>query len=256
MRNTYWLAISTQHGASYSELKRHSVIAQGWPDIDLTDFFNNHRNKKNNISLKQATLKLGDHAYGTYSWWTEKDRDHVYKIMITLASLKQGDLVVGIEGTRVCGICEVSLDGWDSYFYNPNISDYKNTFGGSVNWIDWQLDDWGIAPTPPAQSVKGIKNLKKEKQKVLDIWSVISSSPRHSDELIAETRNVLEKVMDCKIGINNRVMFKNVDGRTGYFISVDNILNGITKLEDIRSKTNPINFTDINQLIQSGWALD
>ena len=38
-RGIYWLAIGKNEGAStYQELKHRMVVAQGWPDVDLSAF--------------------------------------------------------------------------------------------------------------------------------------------------------------------------------------------------------------------------
>ena len=72
----------------------------------------------------------------------------VGRIMWQLLRLQEGDLVVGIEGTAVKGICQLEHNGWDSYRYDgPDAYNYAHTVGFPVRWRDWDADGFGFTPS-------------------------------------------------------------------------------------------------------------
>lgn len=160
--NTYWLAIDTKY-TSYLELKHRKVIAQGWPDLgDLTLLSKlvKTNNRKEFIAIVE-TLEII--SYG--------DKSHAATVMWNLLNMKRGDLIVGIEGTTVKGICQLNKNGDESYKYLfPHVYNYAQTIGFSVEWEDWDSSKFGFTPTPPAQSVQGIAGLVQESSKVIDFW--------------------------------------------------------------------------------------
>ena len=104
--NIWWLAISLKH-TSYAELKHRKVVAQGWPELgDLTGLCP-LLGAGNNDEFRRAVTCLEAISYGQAT--------HAAQVMDTLLSIKSGDLVVGIEGVQVKGICQLDKNGWESY---------------------------------------------------------------------------------------------------------------------------------------------
>ena len=267
MPNVYWLAIDKNGGfATYEELQDRGVIAQGWSSINLRNLF--HPSLQTDESLfKQGVLSLGNQVYSD-DWWVQKDCYRVPRIMWMLASLKKGDLIVGIEGTRVRGICEVQTDGFDSYQYqiyykdDGRKSEYTNTFGGKVQWFDWCPYRLGKAPTTPAKSVKGVAGLWKEREHVLNVWKTIKHATAnncrwYSIQAVEETLRIHEDLMDGVICYTDeKVFFKHCDGRVGFFVSFGNVYCSKWILEDMKGVSPPVQFSDIKDLVRAGWVLD
>lgn len=164
--NIWWLAIDRDY-TSYEELKYRKVVAQGWPKLGNLSLLlplvtNNY--KKEFMDTVNVLDKL---AYG--------DVGHASKVMWTLFSIKKGDLVVGIEGTNVRGICQVDLDANESYqLQSPNEFNYAQTISCGVKWFDWDKSILGMPPTAPAQSVQGVAGLNKEYNLVLEAWKNVT----------------------------------------------------------------------------------
>jgi hypothetical protein len=91
--------------------------------------------------------------------------------------MRAGDLVVGIEGTTVKGICELKKDGWTSYqFQLPEVDNYAHTIGFPIDWVDGDPKIFGFTPTAPGQSVPGIAGLQAESQQVINAWKSYQDS--------------------------------------------------------------------------------
>ena len=259
MPNVYWLAIDKNGGyCTYEQLEERGVIAQGWPDINLKSIFSPELKADWN-TFEQRVHALGDQVYGNSDWWVTKDRKHVPRIMWMLAHLQKGDLVVGIEGTRVRGICEVTANGWESYRHDTSgVFEYTHTFGGQVEWIEWCPHRIGKPPRPPAQSVKGIANLWSARDYVLDIWKNLKpENLRYSIGLVEETLRVHESLMDGIVCYrDDKVFFKHCDGRVGFFVSFGNAYCSEWILEDLKGVSPPVQFSDIKDLVRAGWVLD
>ncbi len=158
---TWWLAIDqNQKNTSYEELQCRKVVAQGWPDLgDLLTFCALVGAGNNTFVQKVDVL-----ARTAYS-----NAPQVSRIMWDLLSMEAGDLVVGIEGTTVKGICELEKNGWESYQHHSGYN-YAQTIGFPVEWIDWDADVFGFTPTPPRQSVQGVRRLRNESHEVIRAW--------------------------------------------------------------------------------------
>jgi hypothetical protein len=174
---TWWLAIDKDH-CSYLELKHRKVVAQGWCDlgslISLKQFFPNNKNE-----FEQVIQLLGDVAYQGRDWWRDRDRNssRCPSVMWNLMDIKLGDLIVGIEGIKVMGICEMNSDGIASYRYDGEY-EYAQTIGFPVQWIEWDDSIFGFTPTAPSQGVLGIKGLNDESKAVIDAWENYKSQSR------------------------------------------------------------------------------
>lgn len=169
MRNVYWLAIDKDH-TSYKELVDRRVVAQGWRMLGelrtLCRLF-----PQDKELFVQVIQSLGDKVYGGEEWWDDTDRKGINapQIMWSLLNFRKGDLVVGIEGTRVRGICEIEENGNESYIHDDHY-EYAQTVGGNIQWVDWNESFLGKPPRTPAQGVKGIKSLRNAKNNVIAVW--------------------------------------------------------------------------------------
>ena len=159
--NTWWLAIDRNQGnASYKELKNRKVVAQGWPKLrDLRTLCTLvEKGPRDAFTRKVKARHLS--AYG------KEDSCKSPRIMWDLLSLRSGDLVVGIEGVTVKGICRLGQHGWESYKYDSTYN-YAQTVSFPVEWVDWEFD---FTPVAPNQSVSGIRQLQNERKDVIAAW--------------------------------------------------------------------------------------
>ena len=91
--------------------------------------------------------------------------------------MRTQDIIVGIEGITVKGICELVSNGWESYRYDsPEAYNYAQTIGFPVEWVDWNPQVFGAAPIAPAKGVQGVAGLQNESQRILDAWRKYQSS--------------------------------------------------------------------------------
>lgn len=175
--NIWWLAIDRNHKfCSYEELKNRAVVAQGWPLFgDLSTQIEFRYQLKRSV-INEAIQKIGDQMYKGYEQWkTNREHRRAPRIFWNLINLRAGDLIVGIEGTNVRGICELPVHGIDGYSFDPKY-EYAHGFGGSVEWIDWSQSILGIPPSPPRLSVHGIAKLTGQSNMVKEAWMKYRSS--------------------------------------------------------------------------------
>ena len=166
---TWWLAIDRQY-TSYDELKHRKIVAQGWPDLGNLLTLCALVGAGDRNTFMQTVTALERIAYGNST--------HAARVMWDLLSMRAEDLVVGIEGTTVKGICQLKENGWDSYqHHSPEAYNYAQTIGFPVEWIDWDVHVFGFTPVPPAQSVQGVAGLQNASQQVASAWSKYQSSP-------------------------------------------------------------------------------
>lgn len=168
--SVWWLAVDKKN-ASYEELKHRKVVAQGWSAIeDLRTLCTLAKNGDGEAeeAFKKTVDELERIVY-------EGNKTGIpAKVMWSLMRLKEGDLIVAIEGTVVRGICRLDKNGWESYQYDCRDEyEYAHTIGFPVRWKDWDIQKLGNPPIAPAQSVQGIAKLEKESQKVVDAWDKI-----------------------------------------------------------------------------------
>lgn len=173
--NTWWTAIELDT-SSYEEIKHRKVIAQGWSNLgtlsSLLPLIG-----QDEEGFMQIIQIIGDTTYKEMIGW-DKDRNNnrAPRVMWNLLSIKNGDLIVAIEGTKVKGICEIKKDAIETYMYQPEY-DYAQAVGFPVEWIDWSEDKFGFTPTAPAQSVLGIRRLHTEQDEVVTAWQKYKSKP-------------------------------------------------------------------------------
>lgn len=165
---TWWLAIDRQY-TSYDELKHRKVIAQGWSALGNLLTLCPLVQAGERQSFSAVIDALGRIVYGNST--------HAARVMWDLFNMRAGDIVVGIEGTVVKGICELRVNGWKSYRYDsPEAYEYAQTIGFPVRWVDWNPQTFGAAPTTPAHSVQGVAGLQNESQRIVAAWKKYKSS--------------------------------------------------------------------------------
>lgn len=162
---THWLAIDwNERYASFDELRHRRVVAQGWPNVPSLEsllMFVKHGERQAFMDAVAVLERLG-HQQTTYA----------NRVFWDLLSMKAGDVVVGIEGTEVKGLCQLQQHGYDSYRYDsPEAYDYAHTIGFPVEWIAWDAAVIGPPPRTPGQAVPGVRGLNTESERVMDAWN-------------------------------------------------------------------------------------
>jgi hypothetical protein len=174
--HVWWTGIDHTF-CTFQQLKQRQVVAQGVPAlgtlIPLFKFMDDE------AEFRKQIVQLGDlkHTGIKHHWWFENRDSNIRKIplsMFNLLSLSTGDLVVALEGTAVKGICQIEKDALDSYEFQASYN-YAHSVGYPVKWMDWTTRIFGRVPTPPGQSVYGIRGLSKEKEYVISCWSKVQS---------------------------------------------------------------------------------
>jgi len=79
------------------------------------------------------------------------------RLFALFCRIEPGDLVVGIEGTLVTGICKMPAD--INHHYDPAWN-YAHGLG-PVEWVDWEefSPDW--TPVAPAKSVLAVAQMRQ-----------------------------------------------------------------------------------------------
>jgi predicted Mrr-cat superfamily restriction endonuclease len=196
MVNVWWLAIDRSKGyASFEELKRRKVIAQGWPDLgDMTRFLDENANTEPGTVVTKLTERLRANYPDDIP--QQQLPANLYNFFF---GIKSGDLVVGIEGMNVRGICEIPEAC--SYCYEPKTHEGKEqnyAHGrGPVRWIPWEIfsPDW--APAAPGQLL-AVRGLQAEREEVIERfqgeeWQEtmhLLSSPKNAQRLRRSIRHV------------------------------------------------------------------
>lgn len=166
--NTWWCAIDREW-SSYAECKQRGVVAQGWPGLgDLGTLLRLVPDAED--AFKRIVQDLGDVAYAHYPRWNELDRKptRAPAVFWNLLNMRQGDLVIGLEGTKVRGVCQLVSDAVLSYSFDSRYH-YAQGIEG-VEWVDWDPAVFGFNPSAPAQGVHGIKRLAGESTKLVAAW--------------------------------------------------------------------------------------
>lgn|SRR5574337_48715 len=160
---TWWLAIDRRY-TSYNELKYRKVIAQGWPDLGNLTTLCALAKANEEETFKSVVKALDSIGYGTIS--------AADKVMWNLFNLRIGDILVGVEGTRVKGVCQLTKNAWESYqYHSPEAYDYAQTIGFPVEWIDWDPAVFGPPPGASGHGPQGVERLQNESQRVADAWA-------------------------------------------------------------------------------------
>lgn len=167
----WWLALDLNH-TSYEEVKHRKVIAQGWPEIgDLRTLYSIAKEPTNEQLFKSVIHELARLHYGDGARNVERAPDPMWN----LSQVRQDDLIVGIEGTKVRGICQAGKDAITSYrFDDSKFYNYAQTVCAPVKWRDWDSAKMGEPPRAPGQSVLGIVRLRSEQERVIEAWNKLA----------------------------------------------------------------------------------
>ena len=177
----WWCAIDYNQGyATYDELKARNVVAQGWEDLG------------NLLRLGEITESKISQLVDRYNEGRpEKEHAPSDTFKNLLNRIRRGDLVVGIEGQQVKGICKIlaetryifnSADNFETV-NNGTLALHSKTANGvftgfnyphclyPVKWVDWTTIDSNWAPGAPGQGVKGIRRLQQAAPDVETRWN-------------------------------------------------------------------------------------
>jgi len=165
---TWWLALDRKY-TSFEEIKHRRVVAQGWPLLgDLRTLAPLASETANEGLFKSVIHQLATRAYPG----DERAIAHAPEAMWTLMQVRSGDLLVGIEGRTVRGVCQVDRDAFASYWYDATgFYDYAQTVCRPVEWRDWDETLLGSPPEASRHGVMAIKGLQNESERVIEAWS-------------------------------------------------------------------------------------
>lgn len=162
----WWLAIDRDH-TSYDELRGRKVIAQGWPQFgDLQALYALGADPANEALFKAKIETLSGVPGG----------DNAPNPLWNLSQIRTGDLIVGVEGTLVRGICQAKVDGWASYHFDERFN-YAQTVCGPVTWLQWNVGSMGRPPRTGRHGVWGCMKVQKERARVVEAWEMLTQAP-------------------------------------------------------------------------------
>ena len=177
----WWCAIDRNGGyATYDELKARNVAAQGW--VGLGDLSGLPEQRISEAVGRFNGIGDNDAPLGTFK--------------NILFEIKSQDLLIGVEGTQVRGICKVlpqtrylfnsehNFEDLETTTLSPEAKDERGNFIHfdyahclyPVKWIDWPDIDASWAPSTPGQGVKGIVRLSKDAEAVQRTWNQYKST--------------------------------------------------------------------------------
>jgi hypothetical protein len=84
--------------------------------------------------------------------------------------IRAGDLVVALEGTRVCGIAQATAGALTGYWFDFRYH-YAQCIGTNVRWLDGNTAKMPEKPTAPAQGVLAATQLQNDRALVLAAWT-------------------------------------------------------------------------------------
>ncbi|MGH7985092.1 MAG: AAA family ATPase [Candidatus Binataceae bacterium] len=160
MPNVWWCAIDKNNeNATYEELKQRNVVAQGWSALgDLSDLIG-----KSSEQI-EAELQRRSRALRNY----DPPPPHIFSNL--LSEMRPGDLVIGIEGTTVKGICKLSEETRYRYDHGPaGEFEYAQCLY-PVDWVDWSEVSADKSLTVPHRGVRGNARLIKDEATVISVW--------------------------------------------------------------------------------------
>ncbi|MEA2098120.1 MAG: AAA family ATPase, partial [Patescibacteria group bacterium] len=194
--------------SSYEELKKRRVVAQGWPELqDLSCLYKKTEKK----------IRKGINILGTGS-------ENVRVFINMLKEIKHGDIVIGAEGTRLKGVCQIPegvIYGYDNdgSFTAINPSEFnKDDFNYAhclfpVVWVDWDM--LGIPEFGPGgQGVSHhFQNFRPDNQKdrntVLNAWENYKTKTKF--EVFPESNKKHYKIKKHAFNARVKACIKNLE---------------------------------------------
>ncbi len=190
MVSVWWLAIDRNAGhASFEELKRRKVIAQGWPDLgDMTQFVAECQRAEPEIVKRKLVDRLREAYPGDEV--SARLPSALYNFFF---GIQPGDLVVGIEGFAVRGICEISdecLYSFEATTRDGREQNYAHG-RGPVVWFSWEefSPDWTPSEAGQTKAVAGLRGDARDeiiKRFASEGWQEtmhLLSSPKNAERL-------------------------------------------------------------------------
>ncbi len=161
---TVWWTAIDRDVTTYEQLRQRGVVAQGWPALgDLAPILSLVPTDRARFVHEVAAR--GDRGYaGQAHWQGDRHPARVPRVMWNLLTLATGDLVVGIEGRMVRGICCVGATV--GYTHDPRY-EYAHSIG-PIEWVDWDESTLGKTPRAPRQSVVGIAHMGESAARQVD----------------------------------------------------------------------------------------
>lgn len=201
--------------ATYDELKRNNVVAQGWSAFGDLTF---------------AYVAKDETCEGDFNYFIEEkctvDTKAPYTFRQLLRDIRTGDIILAFQGRTLKGITEMPSEF--IYYYNDNMKEYKNCLY-PVRWVDWNdfcenknLKDYKTSAPYGIQGIEnsGVKEInsyiekhwKKFKEETqLEIQPIecqekLKDLIRNFDKNKQESRNAFFQEI---INKNNKVMIDN-----------------------------------------------
>jgi len=150
------------------EVKHKKIVAQGWSGLgDLSTLCSIAQNHNWEL-FEQVVQELSRYEYGD----TSDEINRAPSVMWNLLKMEPDDLIVGIEGTIVRGICQIHQHGWECYKYDDSGAyEYAQTIGFPIEWVDWDATVFGFTPATPSKGILGIRTLQNDSERVTDAWN-------------------------------------------------------------------------------------
>lgn len=135
--------------ATYDELKRNNVVAQGWSAFgDLTFAY----------VAKDKTCENDFETFMNEKCSGDDKAPHTFRQLLKF--IQPGDIILAFQGRTLKGITEMPPEF--IYYYNDNMEEYKNCLY-PVRWVDWKdfctdnknLKDYTTGAT---YGIQGIEN--------------------------------------------------------------------------------------------------
>lgn len=161
----YWLPIDKNNNhSSYEEIKFRLVVAIGWKNLGCLQCLKKDNPAFEKQSFKKLISLFGNRVYSGKSWWENADKEYAPDIFWNFFNIKNGDILIAIEGTQVKGFCQI-IDNVKLEYLWQECYEYAHCIAKCIKWVDWAFD---YKPQASSKGFKGIKKIQKEKKKIID----------------------------------------------------------------------------------------